>query len=440
MAAQPEKLGMLSVYMDDVLVGSLYDEDPLAFSYDAAWLGRVPGMPLHDTIPLTEGHIATPQVHAFFENLLPEGDQRKILSLRYHVTSIFGLLAVAGGDTAGALVLLPHGARPAKPAYQPMSWQQVDQLIHAESRPDEPEEEEEQGGSWMPETRVSISGAQFKLLLSFDPEGNPLRPLGTAPSTHILKPDMVRGDMKLFATAVNETIVMRAAGLCGLPVARASYRPEVGACLIERYDRRPRDDGSLRRLWQADFCQLAGTPSTRKYEADGGPSFRECFALLKAHSVRPAVDQRNLLRWLFFNLYVGNNDSHAKNISMLATDDGLRLAPFYDMMSTRVYPGLGASFSFQIGDEYVPGKIGPEHLERFAASLEIAPRYLRKTASEMAQAVIAAIPVAVDEILPLLGHSEKVLAERLRDKIGSIAKKTCARLMPSPEGNHPTAS
>jgi serine/threonine-protein kinase HipA len=96
------------------------------------------------------------------------------------------------------------------------------------------------------------------------------------------------------------------------------------------------DDETLRRLWQADFCQVAGVPSTVKYEFDGGPSFKDCYELLKKSSVAPANDLLNLLRWLFFNLYVGNNDSHAKNLALLAMPEGLRLAPFYDRMCTSV--------------------------------------------------------------------------------------------------------
>lgn len=427
MSAKLENLKVLSVFMDENLVGALHNEEPLAFSYDASWLSSGSNKPLHDTIPLAAGRITTPHVHAFFENLLPEGDQRRMLSLRYHVSSIFGMLAVAGGDTAGALVLLPEGEKPAPPQYQKMTWEQVDKILHAEAKLDDFEEEHE-GAEDLPESRISISGAQFKLLLSIDEQGDPMRPLGTSPSTHILKPDMVRNDIKLFATAVNETIVMRAARLCELPTAFVLYQPEVRACLIERYDREFRKDHSLQRLWQADFCQLAGTPSTKKYEIDGGPSFKLCFDLLKKHSVRPAIDLRNLLRWLFFNLYVGNNDSHAKNISILATSEGLRLAPFYDMMSTRVYSGLGPSFAFQIGGEYAPGKMGKAHLEAFARSLEVAPRYVMQIASDMAESVLAALPAAAEELMPNLNHNEKILAERLREKISSIAKRTSSRL------------
>lgn len=41
-------------------------------------------------------------VAAFFENLLPEGEQRRLISLREQLTSVFGLLSRVGGESAGA--------------------------------------------------------------------------------------------------------------------------------------------------------------------------------------------------------------------------------------------------------------------------------------------------------------------------------------------------
>ena len=276
--------------------------------------------------------------------------------------------------------------------------------------------------------RISISGAQVKMLLSIGEDGQPLRPMGTTPSTHILKPDMVRTELKIWASAVNETIVMRAAQICGMPTARVSYQPIVRACLVKRYDRSLEADGTLKRLWQADFCQLVGLPSDTKYESDGGPTFKECFDILSRHTVMPAHDQRNLLRWLVFNLAVGNNDSHAKNLSILSTPDGLRLAPFYDLLSTRVYNGLGPHFVFSVGGEFNPGKVDKSHLLALGATLNIAPKYLIKIASETIDRVLSAVPRAAEEISPLLSNSEKVLVERLQLKILGIAKKVQNRL------------
>jgi serine/threonine-protein kinase HipA len=135
-----------------------------------------------------------------------------------------------------------------------------------------------------------------------------------------------------------------------------------------------------------------------------------------------------LLRWLIFNLCAGNNDSHAKNLSMIATPAGLRLAPFYDMMCTRVYAGLGTHFAFTLAGESEPGKLTRQHIGALAGELGVAPRYLQKLASDMAQEVEAAIAFAAAHVLPGLTPGEQVLAERLVHKITSLARKMGERL------------
>jgi len=418
----------LSVFMDEHHVGSLYNETPLAFAYDPLWLNSALAKSLAPEIPLQTGKIASPYVYAFFENLLPEGEQRKLISMRHHVSTLFGLLATVGGDTAGSVVLLPSGQLPQPPRYRSLEWNQLNQLIHGDVSNDKKLREiiREQTN---PKSGITLSGVQHKILISLDQHGLPLLPSGSSPTTHILKPDIVRNDITIFSSAVNETIVMRLAQLCELPTAEIAYQPEVHACLVKRYDRLQQADGKLRRLWQADFCQLLGKPSDVKYEMDGGPSFKECFDLLLTYSVRPAIDQRNLLRWLFFNLYVGNNDSHAKNLSILGTTEGLRLAPFYDLMSTRVYSGLAPQFTFQIGGEFSPGKMQQSHLESFAKLLGVKTIYLMKIAREMAEQVENTIPVAAHGIASVLEPSEKIMAERIQQKILGIVKKMRSRFL-----------
>ncbi len=105
----------LSVFIEQTHVGSLYNTHPLAFSYDTSWLALPDSRPIDPQIPLGPERIVTPYVHAFFENLLPEGDQRKLISMRHHVSSIFGLLLEVGGDTAGSFILLPDGQLPQPP-------------------------------------------------------------------------------------------------------------------------------------------------------------------------------------------------------------------------------------------------------------------------------------------------------------------------------------
>lgn len=416
----------LSVFGPDGQIGTLYPTDPLSFGYCEAWLNNPHAVPLHPAVPLAAGRVDCAFVVAFFENLLPEGEQRKLISVREQVSTVYGLLSKIGGESAGSLVLLPEGETPQPPIYQQLTWQQVNALAHSGVNAAE-RAAIERAAEGMPPPRMSISGAQHKLLLYVDDSGTPSRPMGSSPSTHILKPDIVRTDINVFASAVNETIMMLAAHRCGLPVAQVSYQPETQACLVQRHDRVRHADGRLQRIWQADFCQLLGKKSDVKYEQDGGPSFADCFALLR-QSTQPGVDQRHLLRWLFFNLYTGNNDSHAKNLSMIATGGGMCLAPFYDLMCTRVYSGLGKHFAFSVGGESDLGQLTPAHLVRMAQELGIGHRYLRKIGTDMAEQLQAAVPAAAAEVLPSLDHNHRVLCERIVTKVASITRKMRDRL------------
>lgn len=416
----------LSVFGPNGLVGTVYPGEPLAFSYAQSWLDSPGATALHPALVLVPGRTDSRFVTAFFENLLPEGDQRKLISMREQVTSVYGLLCKVGGESAGSVVLLPEGEQPQPPVYQALTWEQVSALAHAGSRPKE-QAAIERAARDLPAPRMSLSGAQHKLLLYIDDAGNPCRPMGSSPSTHILKPDIARQDIHVFASAANETIIMLLAQQCGLPVARVAYQPMTRACLVERYDRQRSGDGALRRIWQADFCQLLGVASDVKYEHDGGPGIKDCFDLL-GQSTQPGVDRRHLLRWLFFNLCTGNNDSHAKNLSMIASARGMRLAPFYDLMCTRVYSGLGSRFAFSIGGETNPGKIGAQHVAELASTLGVGEKYLKKLGREMASAVEAALPVAAQEVLPLLDPGERILVERIMNKVGSLTRKVKHRI------------
>ena len=219
----------LSVFGPEGLVGTLYPTDPLSFTYADAWL-QSGKMPLHPSIPLAAGTVASPYVGAFFENLLPEGEQRRMISLREQVTSVFGLLSRVGGESAGAFTLLPQGEQPQAPVYQPLTWEQVKALVHADSARPGAREDIEEAALGMPAPRMSISGAQFKVLLYLDAQQQPFRPMGNAPSTHILKPDILRRDIPIFASSVNETIVMRAAVRCGLNTALAASASQMVRC------------------------------------------------------------------------------------------------------------------------------------------------------------------------------------------------------------------
>lgn len=275
--------------------------------------------------------------------------------------------------------------------------------------------------------RISLAGAQDKLLLMVMPDGSPAWPEGAAPSTHILKPD-IRGFDGVWSSALNEALVMQLAARLGLGVAEASLQPDTRACLVTRYDRAPDGAGGLLRLHQLDLCQLAGKPSDVKYEADGGPSLAHCRELLGGMGVN-AADLKRFLLWVLFNLCVGNNDSHAKNLSVLQTPDGqYRLAPFYDLMCTALYPGLARNFAFAVGGESRPGHIGRGHLDAMARELGFSPRYVAGVAQALVTELSSALEtVQADLARQATARTESTLIERLvpwiRANIRKLAKR-----------------
>lgn len=409
----------LDVFYDAERVGTVHDSSPLAFEYAPAWLKRKDAFPL-SVIELRAGRIASAHVQAFFENLLPEGELRIHLAAQRKASTVFALLLEVAGDTAGAFVMLPHGHRPEAPAYEPTTWQALASTIQNKSAA----AIQLLGGS----TRISLAGAQDKASIALFDGKTPLLPKGSAPSTHILKPD-IRRLVKVRASAANEAIIMRTAAYCGLNTAKVFYEPLTQSCVVERFDRFLRPDGTLGRLIQYDLCQIAGTSSDGKYEKEGGPGVAHCARIIRQYSSRAAPDLQAFAQWIFFNIYVGNNDSHAKNLSVYERPgEGVRLTPFYDLMCTRIYPGLSKEFAFNIGGEVLPGNVGKAQVQGLAEQIGMGPKYLQSVALALAAKVPDAIDRATQEIAPDLAPSGQTFAQKLAVEVKSITKRAAARI------------
>lgn len=89
--------------------------------------------------------------------------------------------------------------------------------------------------------------------------------------------------------------------------------------------------------------------SKRYGRRKGRQQLSQCFLLLRDYSTHPAADQRSLLSWVIFNAFIWNADAHVKNLAMLYAEKGPRLAPFYDLLCTQVYPDLAEKYAMKIG-------------------------------------------------------------------------------------------
>lgn len=409
----------LDVYFGAEFVGTIHDASPIAFEYAPKWLERAEPMAIA-AIRLKPGRNDTAEVQAFFENLLPEGELRHYLAEQRKASTLFSMLLAVAGDTAGGFVIVPGGELPQAPTYEATTWEAIAAILGKTSA----SAIDIQGS----EARISLAGVQDKASIAIFDDGVPRLPRRTSPSTHILKPN-IRRLAKVWHSATNETVVMRAAAHCGLPAAEVFYEPHTESCVVRRFDRLTRPDGTLARLVQYDLCQLAGMVSEKKYEKEGGPDLVKCAELIRRYSTRPAVDLRNFVDWILFNLYVGNNDSHAKNLSLYnVPGKGVLLTPFYDLMCTRLYPGLSPEFAFSIGGEYKPGSMTRDHLSALARQLGMRPQFLTQQAAELAQKLPDALEQAVEEVKPVLPRPAKTLAAKLQQFVQSTTKKTAGRL------------
>ena len=370
----------LNVYLRTNLVGRLWLDNGrrFAFRYDPAWLDREDAVPLSLKLPLQSAPFEDDLARPFFANLLPESELRRAIARRLGLSeqNDFALLEAVGGECAGAVSLLPADTPVSgEGSYRALNDDALNALVA--DLPKRPMLAGEQ------DIRLSLAGAQNKLPVHFDGHTISL-PMGAAPSSHILKPPIPRYPDSVY----NEAFCMELAERVGLSVPTVTLlQKQQPLYLIERYDRRRSPDGRLERVHQEDFCQALGIPPDQKYEKEGGPGLEPCFDLLRAESVVPVADVRALLHWVIFNYLIGNADAHGKNIALLLADGGPHLAPFYDLMSTAVYPDLADRLAMGIGGEDRPDWVIARRWEQFADDVGIQFKLVRQTLVHMKELV-----------------------------------------------------
>ena len=404
----------LSVWFGTVLIGRLFPQESgqMGFSYADEWLRNTTRFEVSASLPLKPGLLpASP----FFAGLLPEGAVREALAhqLGLSADNDFALLEALGGDCAGALSLSPVGSspEPATAHYEPL---ELDALINqAESSSLFAAKVVERA------TRLSLAGAQDKLPVAVDNDGNLALPMGGAPSTHIVKV----ASKSFKELPFNEVLSLRLAKAVGLRVANArllkGQRGQVA--LIERYDRR-KSEGEIVRLHQEDFCQALGHPRSRKYEQEGGPSLVDAVALVRARSREPLSDVQRLLDWQLFNLLAGNSDGHGKNLSLLHTESGIVLSPHYDLVCTRVYRTLDRNIAMSIGGARDPGQIGAQHWEAFAKQLSVGHRLVVKRVEDLSEQIPEVFEQVAADLIEEVGDAS--IVNRMRMAITKQCRRT----------------
>lgn len=192
-----------------------------------------------------------------------------------------------------------------------------------------------------PET-PRLSGVQIKAPMHLAADGR-LVPATGLPFTHILKPAGTSGFETLPIVEWTGLSLAAAAGF-DTPDHALIHMPDglPPALVVERFDiRRSPQDTTL--LAMEDMCSVLGLDPKDKYTG----TIERVARALRSISTAPEADLRTLLQRALFAWLIADGDMHLKNMAVLKTAhagngqfETVRLAPVYDAVTTRVFPGL----------------------------------------------------------------------------------------------------
>ncbi|MEJ3743039.1 HipA domain-containing protein [Actinomycetes bacterium KLBMP 9797] len=423
----PRRTPRLQVWIDDEHVADLVEprSRQIRLEYTKEALGRyaLGDIVLSASLPVRPQPYSAGETWPFLEGLLPEGEARTRIEERFDVPrgDTYRLLEAIGRDCAGAVAILPAGQQPVADL---AAAESVDDAGLAEAIADLAEHPL----GIEADVRLSLAGMQEKLLLTRLPTGGWARPRGGTPSTHILKPEPARfpGMVAL------EAFGLRLAEAIGLPAAHTEVlRIEGGrpVLAVARYDRRVTADGDVRRIHQEDLCQALGILPTRKYESDGGPSFRQIADIVLRIATRPRAELARLVQIMALTVALGNTDAHGRNLALLYDRPAVQLAPLYDVVPTLALqpragePALSTRLAMSVnGVPDIREVTGKDLLREAARWVPEATAFhaLTRTFEAMVEAAAGVAAQLAEHGAPLPPEAADLIQKRTRDLFGSL--------------------
>lgn len=398
----------LDVYLYDAHVATITRRGAnLQLRYLPDYVESESPVPISVTLPVVMTPFGNDDTTRFLDNLLPDrADVRSrwAREARLASDSTFELLTAYGADVAGALEFYPAGTAPRQEAnLTPLTEEEIGDRIRRIRRDD---------SDWLQhraaEQGFSLGGAQGKFALTLlDDEW--YERSGRLPSTHIFKP----GIQLLPGSDVTEHITLHVARLLGIDAAASTIGEFDGehVLIVERFDR-VRVNGSIGRLHQEDLAQATGTSHVQKYEADGGPGYRDIFRVfdrnLSAGDVRAAKER--FAKLLVFSWIVGHNDGHSKNYSLTHVPGRSVLAPFYDLNSSLPFtlseqvrahdPAVfdDIKLAFTVNGANTLGTFDAGSIQRLETDAHLPEGHLREYALQIVGVLQDVVATAIDQL------------------------------------------
>lgn len=423
---------VLYCHMNDQYVGTLTrTKGQLTFRYAATWLAHSAVRPLSLSLPLSGHSLSGEKVSAYFDNLLP--DEKAVReAIRDNVGAAssqpFDLLSSIGKDCVGAIAFTDSEQPVALsvPKVQPLDESGVAKQIKA-ARTGKALGMDDEG-----DFRLSLAGAQDKTALTFW-RGKWCKPVGTTPTTHILKPRIrsYTDDVDLSDSVENEWFCLAYLRELGMPVVNADIMrfEDEEVLVVERFDRLIKNNFIIR-LPQEDFCQALGVTSAAKYQDKGGPGAADVMGLL-ATSLSPVADQQAFMMAQYVFWLLAAIDGHAKNFSLFLRPQGHKLTPLYDVISAHSWMGQGnlqprkIKMAMAVNSKnrhYRWHDIIHRHWLAHANSMNYSPKRME----EMIEQVIEGTPQALESAMQqaqLISPRALEVGEKIRSGVMQTIKK-----------------
>lgn len=346
------------------------------------------------------------QLPPFFAGLLPESELRKRLeNTRKNPDDRddFGVLAAAGEDLPGAIVVTPPADPRAIPGYA--------RTFGATGSADNLDTAVMEGAT---EGAASVSGVQNKLALSTVQAGKRYTMPGHGKLSDIIAKLPARNDdSQIF----NEYVAMLLAKAAGVEVAECEPMPitalDIPGILdvagtatsflaVQRYDR---VDNA--RIHAEDACQMLGRMPRAKYGK--GAQFQALLMLLNRLSPKGVEDVRQFFIRQAVNALIGNSDAHLKNFSVLYQDRSApQLAPAYDIVCVAALPGF-AGYGTNVAIDKLQRMQTLDDYKLMAQASGVAQRIATAAVKSAVSAARAKWPQLLDELPTPAGMKEVVM-------------------------------
>ncbi|MEL4504290.1 HipA domain-containing protein [Luteococcus sp. H138] len=387
----------LAVFLHGRRVGTISQGNGLTFHYSTDYLASDSPTPLSLSMPLGDKPLRNRITRAWIAGLLPaDRTVRLRIAERGGVNprNPVDLLSVVGLDCPGAVQTCwadrTGEVDERNAALRTVDEEWIGQRIARFSRDE---------ASWqIADERWSIGGGQSKFTLTRTATGW-ADPVGSAPSTHIIKP----GVSGVRHQALNEHLCLGILHRAGIRTASSQYLDFDGkwAIVERRFDRLGLGEQTTR-LHSEDLCQALG--NLYPYERDGGPHAKDiCTLLLSAAGVQ---SRDRFVDALIGSYLIGSPDGHARNYSVLLSGSDVALAPLYDVASSLPYDVSDEGIMHQrtvamsIGRQRQFGMIRETEWRRFFESVSLDPDRglgrVRQLAQALPEAAVAVFAEAQD--------------------------------------------